>query len=99
MHEAARRPGSKLINAPTADVIGESLFGSAPAQGGREVLGLLQFHPKATLVIEDFETLCEDAQKRLTEVIETGVYRRLGDNDRGFRGTSDPDIDAAAVTT
>lgn len=31
--------------------------------------------------------LCVDAQERLIEVIETGVYRRLGDNDRGrFEG-------------
>lgn len=87
IHEAARRPGSKLISAPTAEVGGESLFGSAPAEGGRKVLGLLQYHPKATLLIEDVDTLCVDAQERLMEVIETGVYRRLGDNDRGrFEG-------------
>lgn len=87
IHEGARRPGSKLISAPTADAFGESLFGSAPTEGGRKVLGLLQYHPKATLLIEDVEILCVDAQERLIEVIETGVYRRLGDNDRGrFEG-------------
>ncbi|UVK48044.1 phosphoenolpyruvate hydrolase family protein (plasmid) [Mesorhizobium sp. AR07] len=87
VHEAARRPGSKLISASTADVSGESLFGSALSNSGRKVLGLLQYHPKATLLIENVECLCVNAQERLLEVIETGVYRRLGDNDRGrFEG-------------
>ncbi|MBB4277686.1 phosphoenolpyruvate hydrolase family protein [Rhizobium mongolense] len=87
IHEAARRPGSKLISASTADSSGESLFGSAPSEGGRRMLGLLAYQPKATLLIENVECLCVDAQERLIEVIETGVYRRLGDNDRGrFEG-------------
>ncbi|THK36754.1 sigma-54-dependent Fis family transcriptional regulator [Ensifer sp. MPMI2T] len=87
IHEAARRAGSKLISAPTAEPSGEPLFGSAPVEGGRKVLGLLQYHPKATLLIENVETLSVDAQERLIEVIETGIYRRLGDNDRGrFEG-------------
>ncbi|MER9056904.1 phosphoenolpyruvate hydrolase family protein [Mesorhizobium sp. M0910] len=87
IHEAARRPASKLISASTAESSGEALFGSAPAEGGRKVLGLLQYHSTATLLIENVETLCVDAQERLMEVIETGGYRRLGDNDRGrFEG-------------
>ncbi|MCA1408543.1 phosphoenolpyruvate hydrolase family protein [Ensifer sp. IC3342] len=85
IHEAARRPGSKLIS--SEDASGESLFGFAPSDGGRKVLGLLQYHPKATLLIENIESLCVDAQERLIEVIETGAYRRLGDNERGrFEG-------------
>ncbi|WP_026187605.1 sigma-54-dependent Fis family transcriptional regulator [Ensifer sp. BR816] len=87
IQEAARRPGSKLISASTADASGESLFGLAPSDGGRKMLGLLAYQPKATLLVENVECLCVDAQKRLMEVIETGVYRRLGDNDRGrFEG-------------
>ncbi|MER9606376.1 phosphoenolpyruvate hydrolase family protein [Mesorhizobium sp. M0243] len=87
IHEAARRPGSKLISASAADPGGNSLFGSAPSEGGRKVLGLLQYHPKATILIENVECLCVDAQERLIEVIETGVYRRLGDNEKGrFEG-------------
>ncbi|WP_026616904.1 sigma-54-dependent Fis family transcriptional regulator [Ensifer aridi] len=85
IHEAARRPGSKLISSD--DASGESLFGFAPSEGGRKVLGLLQYHTKATLLIENIESLCIDAQERLVEVIETGAYRRLGDNERGrFEG-------------
>ncbi|AAB91811.1 conserved probable sigma-54 dependent transcription regulator y4pA (plasmid) [Sinorhizobium fredii NGR234] len=85
IHEAARRSGSKLIS--SEDASGESLFGFAPSEGGRKVLGLLQYHPKATLLIESVECLCVDAQERLIEVIETGAYRRLGDNERGrFEG-------------
>ncbi|MER8576752.1 phosphoenolpyruvate hydrolase family protein [Mesorhizobium sp. M1409] len=87
IHEAAGRPGSKFISASTPEPSGESLFGSAPSEGGRKVLGLFQYHPKATLLIENFETLCLDAQERLMEVIETGLYRRLGDSDKGrFEG-------------
>ena len=87
IHEAARRPGSKLIRTSCADVSGASLFGSAPNEGGRKVLGLFQYHPKATMLIESVECLCLDAQERLMEVVDTGVYRRLGDNERGrFEG-------------
>ncbi|ASY60624.1 Sigma-54 dependent DNA-binding response regulator (plasmid) [Sinorhizobium sp. CCBAU 05631] len=87
IHEAARRSGSKLISASSLDASGEALFGSVLGDGGRKVLGLLQYHPRATLLIEDVESLGIDAQERLLEVIETGVYRRLGDNDRGrFEG-------------
>ncbi|OHV78897.1 phosphoenolpyruvate hydrolase family protein [Ensifer sp. LCM 4579] len=87
IHEAARRVGSKLISASTANASGETLFGSAAGEGGRKILGLLQYQPNATLLIENVEGLCVDAQERLVEVIETGVYRRLDDNERGrFEG-------------
>ncbi|WP_085034626.1 phosphoenolpyruvate hydrolase family protein [Ensifer aridi] len=87
IHEAARRSGSKLINVGPVEASGISLFGSALTEGGKKALGLLQYHPKATLLLENVECLCADAQERLMEVIETGVYRRLGDNDRGrFEG-------------
>ncbi|MCZ4093670.1 phosphoenolpyruvate hydrolase family protein [Ensifer psoraleae] len=86
-------PFMKLPDAPAAsssapkDASGELLFGFAPSEGGRKVLGLLQYHSKATLLIENVECLCVDAQERLIEVIETGAYRRLGDNERGrFEG-------------
>lgn len=81
IHEAARRSCSELIS--SEDTSRESLFGFAPSEGGRKVLGLLQYHSKATPLIENVECLCVDAQERLIEVIETGNYRRLGDNERG----------------
>lgn len=82
IHEAARRPGSQLISASSADSSGESLFGSALSDSGRSVLGLLQYHPKATLLIENVDCLCVDAHERLIELIETGYFRRLHDNKR-----------------
>lgn len=86
IHQAARHPGSKLVSASPVDSSGESLFGSALRDGGR-LLGLLEYHPKATLLIENADCLCVNAQDRLIELIETGVFRRLRDNERGrFEG-------------
>ncbi|AYG70627.1 phosphoenolpyruvate hydrolase family protein [Rhizobium sp. CCGE531] len=87
IHEAARRSGTKLINVGPVDASGVSLFGSVQTERGKKALGLLQYHPKATLLIENVECLCIDAQERLVEVIETGICPRLGDNERGrFEG-------------
>ncbi|WP_439406568.1 phosphoenolpyruvate hydrolase family protein [Bradyrhizobium sp. DASA03076] len=87
IHEAANRSTSKLVSESSADPSGVSLFGFAPYDGGKKVLGLLQYYPKGTLLIENVQRLCVDAQERLLEVIESGVYRRLGDNEKGsFEG-------------
>ncbi|TCU31333.1 phosphoenolpyruvate hydrolase family protein [Rhizobium azibense] len=87
IHEAARRPGGRLISASSADATGASLFGFTPSESGKKTLGLLQYHSKATLLVENVERLSVDAQERLAEGIETGVYRRLGDDERSrFEG-------------
>ncbi|MCK1716611.1 phosphoenolpyruvate hydrolase family protein [Bradyrhizobium sp. 141] len=86
IHEAARHSNRKLISENCVDPNGALVFGSSPYDG-KKLIGLLQYYPKSTLLIENVERLCADAQERLLEVIETGLYRRLGDNERGeFEG-------------
>ena len=53
---------------------------SQTTQGG---LRRRDTYPSATLLIENVERLCVDAQERLVELIDSGVYRRLGDNEQG----------------
>ncbi len=85
IHEMARRSNSELIRESSADPSTVSLFGCA--HDGKKVVGLLQYYPKATLLIENVERLCIDAQERLVELIDSGVYRRFGDNEKGrFEG-------------
>ncbi|WP_439366073.1 phosphoenolpyruvate hydrolase family protein [Bradyrhizobium sp. DASA03005] len=87
LHEVARRSDSALVRQSCADQMKVSLFGCAPCDGRKKVVGLLQYYPKATLLIENVDRLCVETQERLVELIETGVYRRLGDNEKGrFEG-------------
>lgn len=87
IHEAAKPSKSELISESSSDPNKAALFGCAPSDGGKKVVGLLQYYPKATLLIENVESLCVDAQERLVELIDSGIYRRFGDDEKGrFEG-------------
>jgi predicted TIM-barrel enzyme len=88
IHEAARLAKTKFVVPRDVDESGSHLFGAATAgANGKQLIGHLEADSSSTVLVENVSSLSRDAQGRLTEMLETGLFRRLGDNEaRRFEG-------------
>jgi predicted TIM-barrel enzyme/DNA-binding NtrC family response regulator len=84
IHEAAAHTKSKLVIPREIAESGVHLLGkAAAAPNDKRVAGLFEAYPSSTILIENFTSLSNDAQARLAETLEFGLYRRLGDDEPG----------------
>jgi predicted TIM-barrel enzyme/DNA-binding NtrC family response regulator len=82
LHEAARKRRSFFVEPASIDPDGAQLFGTAAADGRKRLVGHLEAHPGATILVAGVERFTLAAQARLLELFETGSYANIGDERR-----------------
>ena len=91
IHEVARLDSSKFVVPCDIERSGSHLFGAAAtASNSKQLIGHLDANSSSTVLVENVASLSREAQERLAEMLETGLYRRLGDNENSvFFGSID----------
>ncbi len=78
LHEAARKRRSFFVEPASIDPDGAQLFGTAAADGRKRLVGHLEAHPSATILVAGVDRFTLAAQARLLELFETGSYANIG---------------------
>lgn len=78
VHAAARKRRSFLVEPDSIDCEGARLFGAAAAEGRKRLVGYLEAHPDATILVGGVDQFTPAAQARLLELFETGSYANIG---------------------